>query len=372
MTTRDSFVPVVVRPRRTRPRWRLPRALPVGATAAGLMADAMMSEINQLLHSQGREPAPLTHSLVLLASAFLVLVFFRYLWPVSPQPQLTWTLAPQGELDRSRLRRLLLPTSALVPRDAARTATSAATAAQPPSPTDASAAASKTFARRIVSDVTQGLESLTRRSSMHSWVFTPNDSECRDCTPLLVFVNPGSGGRQGEATMSQLRALLSPQQVIDLKSGDAEEVLQSFRTVGRFRVLVCGGDGTVGWVLELLDRASLEYTPPVAILPLGTGNDLARALGWGGRHLGRDLVPLLEEVGSAQVALLDRWQVSIEHARPRTQTKVSARLQWRHWRHWRGRGSGRFSRPCALTRRRPHLDNHLALDPLPWMIPCPG
>ena len=149
------------------------------------------------------------------------------------------------------------------------------------------------------------------------WVFRP-ELAGTDCTPLLVFVNRGSGGRQGAASLLHLRRVLSPHQVVDMDQGNAEEVLQCFSTVGRFRVLVCGGDGTVGWVLSLLDGAGLEYTPPLAILPLGTGNDLARALGWGkvpALRATRDWVSVLEEVERAQVALLDRWQVSIADAR---------------------------------------------------------
>ena len=51
----------------------------------------------------------------------------------------------------------------------------------------------------------------------------------------------------------------------------------------------------------------LENAPAVAILPLGTGNDLARTLGWGGGYNNESMEAFLNKVINGKPVKLDRY-----------------------------------------------------------------
>lgn len=134
-------------------------------------------------------------------------------------------------------------------------------------------------------------------------------------SPLIVVATRKSGNNEGEFILRAFRGFLHPSQVIDLNDVPPENGLEWCHLLPdvTFRVLVCGGDGTIGWVLNAIDNLKLKNPPNVCILPLGTGNDMSRVLGWGEGYTHGDVnIPdILEKINEAEPSSIDRWKVEI-------------------------------------------------------------
>ncbi|ELV09453.1 Diacylglycerol kinase gamma [Tupaia chinensis] len=99
--------------------------------------------------------------------------------------------------------------------------------------------------------------------------------------PLLVLVNPKSGGRQGERILRKFHYLLNPKQVFNLDNGGPTPGLNFFRDTPDFRVLACGGDGTVGWILDCIG------------------------------YEGGSLTKILKDIEQSPLVMLDRWHLEV-------------------------------------------------------------
>ncbi|XP_070538443.1 diacylglycerol kinase delta-like isoform X2 [Ptychodera flava] len=137
-------------------------------------------------------------------------------------------------------------------------------------------------------------------------------------SPLLVFVNSKSGDNQGVRFLRRFKQLLNPAQVFDLMNGGPHLGLRLFQKFETFRVIIAGGDGSVGWVLAEMDKMDIHRKCQIGVLPLGTGNDLARVLGWG-TVIDDDaqLPAIIEKLERARTTMLDRWSIMVrEHPEP--------------------------------------------------------
>ena len=139
---------------------------------------------------------------------------------------------------------------------------------------------------------------------------------------MRVFFNSNAGSAS-DAGLDALRAVPDVD-LVDCESPAAtvEAAAQAARD-GEERVVAAGGDGTVHLVANgLMEGAdSAEARPVLGVLPLGTGNDLARTLGL---PLGRPPVTAFEQVRQAPTRTIDLIRVTHPGCEDQTPYAVNA------------------------------------------------
>src|SRR5262245_2356662 len=100
---------------------------------------------------------------------------------------------------------------------------------------------------------------------------------------LIHNPNAGNGGQGRRGLLDQARRIFASVGIqTDLaetkKAGDATEMAQRANAEGRQLVIACGGDGTVNEVVNGLAANQNGHRVPMALLPGGTANVLAKEL----------------------------------------------------------------------------------------------
>lgn len=154
--------------------------------------------------------------------------------------------------------------------------------------------------------------------------------------PVIIFINSKSGGQLGGDLLHTYRSILNKNQVFDLGEEAPDQVLR--RIYGnlerlkseadelakhieeKLRLIVAGGDGTAGWLLGVVSDLKLSQPPPIATVPLGTGNNLPFAFGWGKRNPGTDchsVESFLAQVKEAKEMKIDSWHIVMRMRPPK-------------------------------------------------------
>jgi YegS/Rv2252/BmrU family lipid kinase len=101
-------------------------------------------------------------------------------------------------------------------------------------------------------------------------------------TPLVLVTNPAAGGTARDAVSAAVAVLRAGAELTVVEAGsptDLDGLLDRCPPDG-CRLVVAGGDGSVHQVVTALHRrGALTGDRPLGLVPLGTGNDLARTLG---------------------------------------------------------------------------------------------
>ena len=124
----------------------------------------------------------------------------------------------------------------------------------------------------------------------------------------LFIINPVAGAHAGKKIATELERGLQVRDlhkhIVFANPKHLETQVLSLAS-GRDLIVVAGGDGTVSAVACIL--GTLDSPPPLAILPLGTGNDLARSLGWWKVWNQGSLDYFWSGISAGKVEAMDLW-----------------------------------------------------------------
>jgi len=150
----------------------------------------------------------------------------------------------------------------------------------------------------------------------------------------MLFVNTKSGDGEGKRYLSvknrHLKYRFESFREADIFFFDMFSETSrrdGFETVKRWssennrdvRIIICGGDGTIPWVMSEVIAHQIDMTKVIfGILPIGTGNDFCRSLGWGYKPVNfsednfSDMGKQVNKWMNSIIGAYDMWDIEVE------------------------------------------------------------
>lgn len=133
---------------------------------------------------------------------------------------------------------------------------------------------------------------------------------------FVFLINPVSGGAQGKVIYQYLPEIMASLNFSEdqwkaeftKKDGQDEQIREALACTET--LIAVGGDGTVSAVLSQLIGSEYAKTVKIGLIPLGTGNDLARVLNLYKPYVDKGLLFLVRRLLLAEARPFDIWKVN--------------------------------------------------------------
>lgn len=133
---------------------------------------------------------------------------------------------------------------------------------------------------------------------------------------FVFLINPISGGGQGKVIHQYLPEIMESmgfstdqwKAEFTIHDGMEKQILEALASTET--LIAVGGDGTVSSVLSVMINSGYAKTVKIGLIPLGTGNDLARVLNLYKPYVDKGLLFLVRRLLTAQSQPFDIWKVN--------------------------------------------------------------
>lgn len=133
---------------------------------------------------------------------------------------------------------------------------------------------------------------------------------------FVFLINPVSGGGQGKVIQQYLPEIMASLDYKDdqwkaefTKHDGMEEQIKD-ALANTETLIAVGGDGTVSSVLSIMVSSDYAKSVKIGLIPLGTGNDLARVLNLYKPYVDKGLLFLVRRLLQAKARPFDIWKVN--------------------------------------------------------------